>query len=147
MGPSQVLPLPSGALSRARFFQSHGVVLESPARSRSGVRHDDGMVVFAMPLARVRTEAWGCSCLLWTAKDRLIDYAVSAERLRHCRLAVRHGAAEGFLLDKDGAPAERNPLLALRVARRGREYWANWGCVARAQNGRLSVCAERVRRR
>ena len=94
MGLALILPLPNSALSRARFFRSYGVALEAPARSRSGVRADDGMVVFALPAARVSVDAWGCSCLLWTVTDRLGDRAGSDERLRHCRLAVRHGVAE-----------------------------------------------------
>ena len=36
MGLSVILS--NRALSRARFFQSHGVTVESHARSRSGVR-------------------------------------------------------------------------------------------------------------
>jgi len=40
---AQVLPM----LTRARAFYSCGVLLNLPAHSRSGVRNDDGIVVFA----------------------------------------------------------------------------------------------------
>ena len=106
MGLSLILPMANRAVLRARFFQSHGVTLESHARSRSGVREEDGMVVFAMPVERVRVDAWGCSFLLWTGCDRLRDDAISVETLHHCRLAVQHGVAEGFLLGRDHAPME-----------------------------------------
>ena len=123
----------NGAALRARFFQSHGVTLESPLRSRSGVREVDGMVVFAMPVERVGVDAWGCSCLLWAGCNRSLGEAHRVETLRHCRLAVQHGVAEGFLLDKDQAPIERPELLGLRVVKVGAEYWARWGNAARAE--------------
>ena len=133
MGSSQILALPNGALSRARFFQSQGVALKSAFHSTSGIRHDDGMIVFAMAVVRVRFGAWGCSCLLWTVKDHLVDDAGSLERLRHCRHALRQGVAEGFLLGKNNAPLERAELLTFRVVRCAQEYWARWGQVARAE--------------
>ena len=138
MGFAQILTLPNSARSRARFFQSHGVELESAVRSRSGVRHEDGRVVFALSVARVRVDASGCSCLLWTITDHSGDYTSSAETLRHCRLAARHGVAEGFLLGKDNAPVERLALFALLVVKRGEEYWARWGHAARAEIGRAA---------
>ena len=52
MGLSLILPMANRAVLRARFFQWHGVTLESNARSRSGVREEDGMVVFAMLVER-----------------------------------------------------------------------------------------------
>ena len=70
---SQVLPMWNGALSRARAFEWHGVTLKFPARSRSGVRADDGMVVFALPAAQVRLDDWGCSCLLWARRLGLLN--------------------------------------------------------------------------
>jgi hypothetical protein len=133
MGLSLILPMSNGACSRARFFHSHGVTLESQARSRSGVREDDGTVVFALPVAQVRVDAWGCSCLLWA--DRGLNDAVSVETLRHCKLALRHGVAEGFLLGRDHAALEPQELLAVRVIKAGREYWAKWGRAARAETG------------
>ena len=63
-------------------------------QGRSGVRADDGKVVFALPAAQVRVDDWGCSCVLscplclglvnrWTR-------AVQQEMLRHCRIALIH---------------------------------------------------------
>lgn len=84
-------------------------------------------VVFAMQAQDVQADAWGFSCLLWgpACKD--------PERLRHCRLAVRQGMAEGFLLygEGEGESASEGELLSLRVLKRGKEYWAKWGGMAR----------------
>ena len=137
----QVLPMRRSALTIARAFEWRGVTLKFPALSRSGVRSEDGMVVFAMPRARVRVNDWGCSCPLWIPADagvgRGSDGASDLERLQHCRLAIRHGVAEGFLLDGNVAPASESEALALRVVKAGGEYWATWGAVARAR-----VCEE-----
>jgi hypothetical protein len=135
MGPCNVLTMGRNAVSIARAFEARGVALQFPARSRSGVRGDDGMVVFALPVARVRVDGWGCSCLLWAVKDDGVDDALG-ERVRHCRLAVRHGCAEGFLLGRDNAPLECRELLALRVVEVRREYWARWGGVTRVEQVR-----------
>ena len=145
MGLSLILPMANGAVLRARFFQWHRVTLESYARSRSGVREEDGMVVFAMPVERVRVDAWGCSCLLWAGCDRLLDDAISVETVGHCRLAVQHGVAEGFLLGRDDAPMECQELLALRVVKVGREYWAKWGHAARAERAQATACNDGAR--
>jgi hypothetical protein len=147
MGLCLILSMANGAVLRARFFQSHGVSLESHARSTSGVREEDGMVVFAMPVERVRVDPWGCSCLLWTGRDRLHDDAISVETLHHCRLAVQHGVAEGFLLGRDHAPMERQDLLALRVVKVGREYWARWGDAMRAERAQARACNDAARSR
>jgi len=133
MGSSRILALPNGALSRARFFQSQGVVLKSAVHSTSGIRHHDGIIVFAMAVVRVRFDAWGCSCLLWTVQDHLVDDAGSTERLRHCRLALQQGVAEGFLLGKNSTPLEHAELLTFRVVRCAQEYWARWSQAARAE--------------
>lgn len=93
--------------------------------SRSAVRDDDGVVVFAMPAALVRVDDWGFSCLLWAPAS------LDLERLRHCRLAMRNGMAEGFLLYGEGASAEQEGTLSLRVVKAGKEYWARWGDRAR----------------
>ncbi len=133
----QILSMWRSAQSIARAFEWRGVTLKFPALSRSGVRSEDGMVVFAMPKARVRVNDWGCSCPLWIPADadvgRGTDGAGGLERLQHCRLAIRHGVAEGFLLDGNVAPATESEALALRVVKAGGEYWATWGTVARAQ--------------
>jgi len=133
MALSLIVPMKNGAVLRARFFQSQGVTLGSESRSRSGVREVDGMVIFAMRADRVSVDAWGCSCLLWASTERLLHDALSVEMLRHCRLAVQHGVAEGFLLDGDHAPTERTELLGLRVVKVDGEYWARWGNSARAE--------------
>ena len=140
MGLSLVIPMANRAVLRARFFHSHGVRLESQARSLSGVREEDGMVVFAMPVERVRVDASGCSCLLWTGSDRSRDDAMNAETLRHCTLAVQHGGAEGFLLGSDQAAMKCQALLALRVVKIGPDYWAKWGHAARAEPARAAAC-------
>lgn len=56
MGLSLILPMANRAVLRARFFQWHGVTLESHARSSSGgVREADGVVVvFAHDRARAQ---------------------------------------------------------------------------------------------
>jgi hypothetical protein len=137
MAFSQVLSILKSAPSIARAFAWRGVTLRFPALSRSGVRGDDGMVVFAIPRARVHVNDWGCSCPLWLPSDagpgRGEDDAGGLERLQHCRLAIRHGEAEGFLLDGNVAPATQSEALALRVVKAGKEYWATWGSVARVQ--------------
>ena len=145
MSLSLVVPMKNGAVLRARFFHSHGVALESESRSRSGVREDDGIVVFAMPSERVSVDAWGCSCLLWAGSNRVSDGALSLETLRHCRLAVQQGVAEGFLLDRNQAPVEGPELLALRVVKIGTEFWASWGTAARAQRSEAGASCRRAR--
>jgi len=134
MGVCLVLPISRNTVPAARAFRSRGVSLKFSARSRSGLSADDGMVVFAMPAALVRTSDWGCSCLLWDPAGvrRPMDAASDVERLAHCRLAVRHGIAEGFLLDQYEMAATAPELLTLLVVRAGEEYWARWGAVARA---------------
>ena len=145
MGLSVILPLTNGAVLRARFFHLHGVMLQSQSRSRSGVRDEDGMVVFAMSTARVSVDAWGCSCLLWAGSNRLLHDALSVETLRHCRLAIQHGVAEGFLVDRDQAPIEPQELVAVRVVKVGAEYWARWGNAARAERSRTRTSSRGAR--
>lgn len=143
---SQVLPMWNGALSRARAFEWKGVTLKFPARSRSGVRADDGVVLFALPAAQVRVDDCGCSCLLWVparhGAARSMDRAVHQEVLRHCRLALIHGIAEGFLIHGDEVRSGREELLSLRVIKAGDEYWARWGCVARTRSSRQRALAQ-----
>ena len=142
---AQVFSMSDAGLSRARAFRCHGVALKFPARSRSGVRSDDGMVVFAMPAAAVRMDIWGCMCPLWLPADRASESeasrAISEEVLEHCRLAVRHAMAEGFVLDPDATLPHGPELLALRVVKAGEEYWAKWGCAARAELPRRRASA------
>jgi len=102
--------------------------------AHSRVRDDDGVVVFAMPAARVRVDDWGCSCPLWVPgrREARVVAASDLERLRHCRMALRQGMAEGFVLDAGEVPAGQREILSLRVIKTGQEYWARWGCAARA---------------
>jgi hypothetical protein len=144
---SQVLPMWNGALSRARAFEWQGVMLKFPARSRSGVRAGDGVVVFALPSAQVRVDECGASCLLW-ARDlapQALDRAVQQEVLRHCRLALTHGVAEGFVMRGDEVRSGREELLSLRVVKAGEEYWARWGCVARTRWSQQAALAGEAR--
>lgn len=102
--------------------------------AHSRVREDDGVVVFALPAARVRVDDWGCSCPLWLpgTREARVVAASDLERLRHCRMALRQGMAEGFVLDAGELPGGQQEILALRVIKIGREYWARRGCAARA---------------
>ena len=145
MSLSLIVPMKNGVALRARFFHSHGVSLESESRSRSGVREEDGVVVFAMQSERVSVDAWGCSCLLWGGSNCLAGDALGSEMLRHCKLAVQQGLAEGFLLDQDQAPIEGPQLLTLRVVKVGTEYWARWGTAARAQRSGAGVSCRGTR--
>jgi hypothetical protein len=131
---SRILQLCNGAAARARAFERYGVIVRYPALSRSGVREHDGMVVFAIEAAEVRTDNWGCSSLLWRPLSSRDE-----EALQHCRLAVRRGSAEGFLVYTDGMSQECEGMLALRVVKSGAEYWARWGRGARAVLRRSSM--------
>jgi hypothetical protein len=142
---AQVFSMSDAGLSRARAFRWHGIALKFPARSRSGMRSDDGMVVFAMPAAAVRMDEWGSMCPLWLPADRASESAagsaISEEVLEHCRLAVRHGIAEGFVLHSEATSPHGPELLALRVVKAGEEYWAKWGSAARAELPRRHALA------
>jgi hypothetical protein len=59
--------------------------------------------------------------------------ASHAETLKHCRLAMRHGVAEGFLVHEAETARHELDVVALRVVKAGREYWAKWGFAPRAQ--------------
>ena len=135
---SRIFQLCNGAAARARAFERYGVSVTHPALSRSGMREHDGMVVFAIEPAEVRTDDWGCSSLLWRPPSR------DDEALQHCRLAVRRGSAEGFLVYTDGISEEGGGMLALRVVQSGAEYWGRWGRGARAVLRRSSVAGAGV---
>ena len=146
---AEILSLRNAEASRARAFHQRGVILTFPARSRSGLRSDDGVVVFAMVAAQVRSDDWGFSCLLWAPAARAarapLDVPSHAERLAHCRLALRDGMAEGFLIYGEEAAAPADEALALRVVKAGSEYWAKWGAATRAMAPARSACAAGVR--
>ena len=129
---------PARRLSREHAFEVQGVALKYPARSWSGVRFEDGMVVFAMREADVQVHDDGYSCLLWTpvieGATEWVDRPSEQERLEHCRLAVLHGGAEGLLVCGEAAQVDSDAVLALRVAKRDGEYWASWGFTVRRQS-------------
>jgi len=127
--------MPRCDLARASAFATQGVTLKYPGVSWSGVRSEDGMVVFAIHAADVRFADWGASSILWspqTAAAQATPRAGSEERLEHCRLALRHGVAEGFLVRGSETLFFQPEVLALRVVSVGERYWARWGAVARA---------------
>jgi hypothetical protein len=118
-------------------FEAQGVTLKYPSHSWSGVRGSDGGVVVAIRATCVQVDDGGCSCLLWSpaieAKEWM-ERASHQERLEHCRLAVRHGTAEGLLAYGETAAFDADDVVALLVAKIGTQYWARWGSVARAGN-------------
>jgi hypothetical protein len=127
-------------LSRFRAFEMRGVTLKYPSHSWGGVRADDGTVILALWAGDIFTDGQGSSCLLWTSQGDgahgWTDSASREERLEHCRLAVQHGGAEGLLVYGDSAAVDPEIVLALRVVRRGADYWAKWGSVTRTVGSR-----------
>jgi hypothetical protein len=128
---------PARRLSRPLAFKAQGVALKFPARSCSGIRCEDGVVVFALSEGDVRFGEAGCSCLLWAplaeSAAPSVDRPIRQERLEHCRLAVLHGGADGLVLRGAGAEADPGEVLLLRVEKLGAEYWARWGSAAGTQ--------------
>lgn len=138
-------------LSRFRAFEMRGVTLKYPSRSWGGVRADDGTVILALWAEDVFTDGQGSSCLLWTSHGDgahgWTDSASREERLEHCRLAVLHGGAEGLLVYGDTAAVDPEIVLALRVVKRGPDYWAKWGCVTRTIGSRAPEASTAYLRR
>lgn len=137
----------SGLIPRRAAFAMHGVHLIAGMSSWGGVRKPDGGIVLAVWADDVRSEAGGCSYLLWAPNQAgsrpWSDMPGGTERLEHCKLAVERGGAEGFLVHGvrlDGMlPEQRarsvrgvDPAVVLRfqVVQRGAEYWAVWGRAA-----------------
>jgi hypothetical protein len=120
-------------VSLAQAFKAQGVALKYAARSRSGIRWDDGAVVIAIEQCDVRGSAEGFSCLLWAPKSAStaseVDRSIIKERLEHCRIALCHGGADGLLVE--GGAVHADVVLTLHVARRRDEYWASWASIAR----------------
>ena len=109
-----VVPILSSGMSRARRFEQHGVSLKFPAHSTSGVRADDGTVVFAIAPADIECDERGWKSLLWAPLEDggSMASACSEERLRHCELAVGHRRAEGLVLQRESKrpfPADASP--------------------------------------
>jgi hypothetical protein len=142
-------------MSRIEAFAAQGVTLSSPAHSWSGIREDDGAVVMAIREADIECAFDGYRCLLWTpaieGTAQGLSGAARRERLRHCRLAVLLGGADGLLVARDTAQVERDAVLALRVELRGRDYWALWGsatiaCALPGSASRGALAREALRR-
>jgi len=102
-------------------------MLEYPCSSWSGVRADDGMVVFAVRAEDVIVDGEGSRCLLWAPDAGRSDSPARAERLKHCMLALGNGQAEGLLAFENGTEIDPALVVSIRVARYRREYWAKWG--------------------
>jgi hypothetical protein len=130
-------------VSRTMAFGMRGVGLSNRFWSRSGLTRA-GDVVFALWAEDVQHGNDGSRHLLWAPNVDGVrawsDKPAGQERLEHCRRAIERGAAtglmvygkrmEGFLPDEkaervDGADAQAS--VALRVEKRGDEYWAVWG--------------------
>ena len=138
-------------LSRFRAFEMRGVTLKYPSRSWGGVRADDGVVILALWAGDIFSDSHGSSCLLWTpygdGAHGWGDKACSEERLEHCRLAVLHGGAEGLLVYGDTAAVDPEIVLALRVVKRGADFWAKWGSVTRTIGSRAAESSSAYLRR
>lgn len=119
-------------VSRSAAFQAQGVTLKYMASSWSGVRADDGMVVFAISADQVLVDPEGSRCLLWRPAE-LGDARAQRERLQHCELALVHGRAEALLAYGDAGQMDAGVVLAIRVVALGGQYWARWNSRARLQ--------------
>jgi hypothetical protein len=134
----------SRRLSRTDAFREQGVSLKFPSSSWSGVRADDGMVVFALPANGVLSDWSGSRCLLWQPRSDA-DKRERRERLDHCRLALLRGGAEALLVYGEAEQVDREAVLAIRVERLHREYWARWGSRASPQAVRDTSWREKGR--
>jgi hypothetical protein len=131
-------------ISRHKAFQARGVVLRQGDSGWSGVRSADGVVVMSLWAPAVVSTDGGCSQRLWAPNDagarRWSDTVAGQERLKHCKLALERGGAEGILVygeQFDGEAAEHNArsvygadpehVIHFKVEQRGAEYWAVWG--------------------
>jgi hypothetical protein len=130
--------------SRSKAFQARGVYLAEFDSGWSGVRASDGAVIMSLWAPAIVAAEGLCSQLLWAPNDAgarpWSDSVGGKERLRHCRLALERGVAEGLLVYGecfDGENAEHNArsvhgadsqrVVEFRVEQRGDEYWAVWG--------------------
>jgi hypothetical protein len=152
MSVTQLLRRPARPLlSRFRAFEMRGVTLKYPSRSWGGVRADDGAVILALRAGDIFSDSYGSSCLLWTPHgDGAHGWehnACGQERLEHCRLALLHGGAEGLVVDGDTAAVDPEIVLALRVVKRGADYWAKWGSATRTIGSRAAESSSAYLRR
>ncbi len=132
-------------VSRSVAFGANGIALANRFWSRSGIARD-GTVVFALWATDVVRDRDGARCLLWApnvdGSRPWSDKPGGQERLEHCRraLASPGAAASAFLVyghrlsgvqpeDRAASVAgiDAGSLGALRVEKRGNEYWAVWG--------------------
>src|SRR5262245_53882294 len=93
-------PIRRRPLSRVMAFDAQVVTLRYLSHSWSGARGSGGAVVIAIHATCIHVDDGGCSCLLWSpaiAAKEWMERASHEERLEHCRLAVRYGAAGGLL--------------------------------------------------
>jgi hypothetical protein len=131
-------------ISRAKALQARGVQLAEGARSWSGLRKSDGLVVMCLWADNVVSQDGVCSQLLWApnadGSRPWSDTPAGTERRAHCRLALEKGGAEGLLVygeRLDGHLAEdkvrsvhgADPevVVHFKVEQRGEEFWAVWG--------------------
>jgi len=116
-------------LSRAEALRAHGAAPTNPSASWSGIRNDDGMVLFVLCAEDIRTDSAGTRCLLWSPGGG--DSPERRERLEHCLRAVEHGQAEALLASARGMCVDPRLVLGVRVERHRGEYWAKWGSAGR----------------
>jgi hypothetical protein len=126
-------------VSRAKAFAARGARPASRLWSRGAIRADD-TVVLMLSAEAAEKAAGAAHYLLWApnvgASHPWSDTASGRERLQHCRIALERGAAEGLLTygkraagaapGDTGTTRERidaETVLALRVEKRGEEYW------------------------
>jgi hypothetical protein len=134
-------------ISRDKAFQARGVYLPAADNGWSGVRKGDGAIVMTLWASAIVSSEGTCSQLLWAPNldgaRPWSDTAAGKERLKHCKLALERGGAEGMLVygeQFDGETAEHNArsvygvdpecVVQFKVEQRGEEYWAVWGAKA-----------------
>ncbi len=134
---------PFRRLSRQEAFVAQGVTLRSAETSWSGLRDDDGSVVFAIRDAEIEPDVEGFRCLLWSPLMAIAEVVLAGatrrERLEHCLLAQAWGAADGLVVGGAGSDVERGAIVTLRVTERRGEYWAIWGQLRAAPGCFASV--------
>lgn len=132
-----------GLVSRLSALGTRGAPPANRFWSRSGVRADDGMVVFVLWAEDARVSGTRSEYLLWAPNAEgsrpWSDTPGGNERRAHCRLAHERGAAEGLLgygvridgtlpeekvLHFDGVDPEN--IVPLTIECRGEEYWGVW---------------------
>ena len=131
-------------IGRVKAFEARGVFLQDTRTSWGGIRKSDGAVVLALWAAAIESADGGCRYLLWApnlgGSRPWSDSAPGRERLEHCRRAVELGTAEGLLVYGQALAAhlpeeksyaihgvDAETVVTFRVAKRGDEFWAEWG--------------------